>query len=242
MVEANPVVEWIRAHFARQGRPIIPQEAYRTRERGELVKDASETRSRIGPIQEELLGLFASRVRYREFASGRDFSFGLADVPDADFLRVLESVLKALRELVASGAVKAAREVILPSVPMVFLRRVTLFEGEWVDRHVIEMAEFGTILADCGFTLVEDGDQHPLACPSIRASEASVVDAVTIRKQAIQRMSDFSGRSILVDGRPYLNVADYQSWSGRKLKAELKFDEGFSIESFNQLGRRARLG
>jgi hypothetical protein len=46
VVDANPAVAWVRAHFARSGRATIPQEAYLGRERGELRQ---ECRTRVFP-------------------------------------------------------------------------------------------------------------------------------------------------------------------------------------------------
>jgi hypothetical protein len=182
------------------------------------------------------LNLFGDLHSYIEFASRRDFSFGLADVRDGNFVRMLESVLKALGELVSSGSVKAARDVILPSVPLAFLKRTTLIEGEWVDQHVFELAEFGAMLTDHGFTVTEEGDRHRLAWPLISPPKASAIGADTIREQVAEHMSAFGGHTILIDGRPYLNVLDYAKWSDRKLKGDLCYEDVFLDRFIQAMG------
>jgi hypothetical protein len=180
------------------------------------------------------LKLFGSARSYGAFALRKDFSFGLADVPDREFTRILEAVLKAVHELVASGAVREAQMIIFPSVPLPFIRHAPLIEGEWIDHHIVELAEFGAAPGDHGFEIIENGDRHLLAWPEISAPSPSASDAMAIRDQVTTKFSNFGGRSRLFDGRPYLNLSDYKNWPERKLKGDLRREEGFLIESFNR--------
>jgi hypothetical protein len=237
--DLTPLVKWVTAHFVEQGRPTIPLEAYlhriaHTRNRPALRFELSEA---------EILNLFGSKDAYRNFVSGQDFSFGLADVRDQEFQSNLRSVLRALLKLVASGSVEAATEVVFPSVPLPALRCATMIGGDWIDRHVVELAEFGAMLADHGFKTASDGgDPHPLASPLVCAPEECAIDVAQIRNLAAAHISTFAGRSTSIDGRPYLSVADYQGWSQRRLKGELKCVHGFSINSFNDWADRNKSG
>jgi hypothetical protein len=103
------------------------------------------------------------------------------------------------------------------------------------------LAEFGAVRADYGFEIVED-DPHLLAWPSIIAPAASVDDAWVIREQVSKNVSNFGGRRRLIDGRPYVNMSDYRDWSERRLRSDLRCEEGFQIESFNRWTEQSEPG
>ena len=46
---------------------------------------------------------------------------------------------------------------------MLFLREAPLVEGEWIDAHVVELAEWGALMRAKGFRLVEPIDNSPFA-------------------------------------------------------------------------------
>ena len=48
-------------------------------------------------------------------------------------------------------------------MPHLFLRDVPLVEGQWVDRYVMELAEWGARLVQRGLVVDESDDPHPLA-------------------------------------------------------------------------------
>ena len=51
--------------------------------------------------------------------------------------------------------------VALPTVTHGFLREATLVEGEWLDRYVVELAEWGARLAQQGLVVEESDDLLP---------------------------------------------------------------------------------
>jgi hypothetical protein len=245
--DENPAVWWVRAHFAREGRTTIPLDVCVARDRDEYAKGWPRQHRVHGLDREQIVELFADRNAYSDFMSGRDFSYGLADVRDEEFNRVVISVVGGLRKLTESGEIQAARQGFLSSVPVPFLRRVPMVNGEWIDRYVVELAEFGSLLLEHGYAIQEGPDTHPLAWPLISASDGAEADLEAIRATAAASVTAFPGRVTSIDGRPFLNVTDYLAWPDRKFRGELEFEEGFSLASFNawaeanKLNRRAEL-
>lgn len=236
----NPLDEWVTAHFVEEGRRAIPLDAYLQRVRNE--RDENRPASRFDTTEDAVVKAFGGTGAYRDFALRRDFSFGFADVRDKEFLALRLSVLEALRQLVKSGLVKGAAQTTLPSVPPPFLRRAKLIEGKWIDRHVIMLAEFGAMLAELGYRVTEiTEERHPLAWPIIDRPQGSIGSSAVLA-QAVSHVSRFDGRSICIDGRPYVNIFDYQAWSQRRVKGQLKRAPGLAIESFNQWVAGSRSG
>ena len=236
--QENPVLEWVRAHFAREGRTTIPQEAYAARERGEYSQ-RPRTPLTLGPDREQVRSLFPDSKAYAEFVSGRDFSYGLADVRDEEFHRVVDWVVKALRELVASGEVQAAKQIFLPSSPFPFLRHAPVIDNQWVDQNAVELAEFGCLLLQDGFELQErfeisDLGPHPLAsCAFWPGDNDEGKDSKVLRDKVVENLSKFPGRAISIEGRPFLNLSDYLAWPDARAAREIKIEEGFSVASLN---------
>lgn len=84
--------------------------------------------------------------------------------PTDDGVKVLEN---AVRALIKAGQLKAGAAVELGSIPMESLLLAPLIDGEWIDRHVVELAEFGALLEASGFALRVSADPHYLAPPRI---------------------------------------------------------------------------
>ena len=62
-------------------------------------------------------GLFQDAEEFQKFLDGDDYSYGLSDVPDAEFDAHYEAIVSAIKDMVAIGTI-----VDLPTVPHVFLR------------------------------------------------------------------------------------------------------------------------
>lgn len=245
--DENPAISWVGAHFAREGRTTIPVDVCLARDRGEYAKDWPRQRTIQGPDRDQIVKLFADRNSYSDFISGRDFSYGLADVRDEEFNRLVNSVVGGLRKLTEGGEIQAARQAFFSSVPVPFLRRVPMVNDEWIDRYVVELAEFVCLLLEHGYAIQEGRDTHPLAWPFISAPDGAEEDLDAIRATAAASLAAFPGRVTSIDGRPFLNVTDYLAWPDRKFRGEFEFEEGFSLASFNawaeenKLNRRAEL-
>ena len=82
----------------------------------------------------------------------------MADVPDTVYESRCGAVWKAIKDLGYQGTV-----VDLPTIPNVFLRDAPLVEGNWIDRYVIELAEWGASIIKKGYQIEEPDDNHPMA-------------------------------------------------------------------------------
>jgi len=137
-----------------------------------------------------------------------------------------------------SGQVQRGASVYLETVPVPFLQAAALVEGEWLDRHVVGLAELGALLISRGYQVQESGDEHPLAWPRFTNSSGSEADQDEIRhlrKQVDRHLKGFSGRTRKIGGRPYVSFRDYCSWQERKVKGDLRSSvcTGFTTASWN---------
>lgn len=123
--ESGGVDAWVVQHFASQGKTELPFGAYLARH-GEEAQHWSPFRI---PTEEELRALFGDEADWADFVAGRDFSYGLADVRDAEFEAVCGEVRQAIVEVVERGVVEEGRAVRLESVPNEGLRELPLVES-----------------------------------------------------------------------------------------------------------------
>ena len=66
--------------------------------------------------------------------------------------------MSAIKDLGQEGIV-----VDLTTVPHAFLKEVPLVDGDWIDRYILELAEWGARLVEKGLFLEESHDNHPMA-------------------------------------------------------------------------------
>ena len=104
-----------------------------------------------------------------------------ATVKDADYTTHYDQMVSAIHKLVDSGKVQSGTLVYLETVPIPFLQFATLVEGEWLDRHVVVLAEAGAMLADKGYQPKETNDHHPLARPNFLDSNNNEIDKKEIQ-------------------------------------------------------------
>ena len=128
----------------------------------------------------------------------------------------------------------------LPTVPHQFLREAPLVDGDWIDRYLVELAEWGARLVEKGYLLEEPEDQHPLAWHRTFAPEGECeADAAVTGKlwhQTRKHISAFPGRTKEIEGRQYLSFEDYLNWRGRHAKGDLKsgIDTGLVVAEWNR--------
>ena len=106
----------------------------------------------------------------------------------------------------------------------------------------IEFAESGALLRERGIDF-ELSEPHPLAplrpcrrneIPGVQKADVVSEDEVTsARKEAVARLSTFTGRTKKINGRPYFHLDDYQAWSERKAGDDLEVTEGVVTASWN---------
>jgi len=213
---------WVTENFVSQGKTALPDGAY-----GKTIG----ARSRDSEIED----LFQNAGEFQKFLDGEDYSYGLADVPDIEYDAHYEAIVCAIKDGVMQGFV-----VDLPTVPHAFLREVPLVEGEWIDRYVVELAEWGARLIDKGYSQVESEDQHPLAWQRIidpaDGSEADATVTTKIWQQTRKHLGAFPGSTRKIDDRSYLSFEDYLKWKGRHAKGDLKsgIDTGLVVSQWNQ--------
>ena len=112
----------------------------------------------------------------------------------------------------------------LPTVHHQFLREVPLIDGEWIDRYIVELAEWGARLIEKGLLAEESADNHPMAWHRIIDPGDGLDAAVSMKlwQQSRKHLAGFSGGTEAIDGRPYLSFADYLKWKGRRNRGNLK--------------------
>jgi hypothetical protein len=79
-------------------------------------------------------------------------------VTDVEYDAHYEAIVSAVKNAVREGVV-----IELPTVPHQLLRDAPLVDGDWIDRYVVELAEWGTRLVEKGYLPDKPEDQHPLA-------------------------------------------------------------------------------
>ncbi len=107
---------------------------------------------------------------------------------------------------------------------MLFLREAPLVNGEWLDRYVVEIAEWSAMLLAKGYRLQETEDGHPLAPDRLVRSNGIEADQVEIQalcRRVARSLAKFPGHTRKIDGRLYIHFEDYRTWRGRKLKGDL---------------------
>ena len=73
-----------------------------------------------------------------------------------EFSEHYETIVLAMKDLPLDGLMVES-----PTVPHTFLREAPLVEGQWLDRYVVELAEWGARLAKQGLVVEESGDPIP---------------------------------------------------------------------------------
>ena len=226
--EGDDVGEWVRESFIARGKAVLPDGAYLMR---------SRTKSSYMPVppEEQVRQLFQDEEGFQQFLAGEDYSYGLADVSDAEYDAHYEAIVTAIKGVVQEGFV-----VELPSVPHQFLREAPLVDGNWIDNYTVELAEWGERLVERGFRLEESDDNHPMAwqriIDQVDGSEAAVALTMKLWQQTRKHLAGIPARTKVIDERQFLNFADYLKWRGRRNKSVLKsgMRTGLVVSVWNQ--------
>ena len=211
--ESDDVAGWVTDSLVAEGKTELPDGAYRLQR--------YYTGFLSGPNPEEVRALFFDQESFDKFLTGEDYSNGLADVTDAEFSGHYETIVSTMKDLGFEGLM-----VELPTVPHAFLREAPLIEGQWLDRFVVMLAEWGALLAQQGLVVEESDDPHPLAWFRITnpadGTEASNDLTNKLWQQTQKRLDRVPGRTREIEGRQHLNWEDYRGWRGRRVKGNLK--------------------
>ena len=226
--EGDDLGQWLLESFLAKGRTALPDGAYG------MMSGAKHLYSKV-PTEDEVRPLFEDAESFQKFLDGEDYSYGLADVPDAEYDEHYEAIVSAIKGVAKQGIV-----VDMPSVPHQFLQEAPLVDGEWIDGYIVELAEWGARLVEKGLLLEESGDYHPMAWKRIinqeHGSEACAAVSMKLWQQTRKRLAAFPGSTRVIDERQYLNFADYLKWRGRRNKGDLKsgMRRGLVVSSWNQ--------
>ena len=185
--EGEELNQWVGESFLTEGRTALPEYAY-------IMTGNYRSRLTKTPTQEEVRKYFNDGEGFQKFLTREDYSYGLADVTNAEYLIRYEPFLREVKMAAHLGSV-----VELPTVPHAFLRYAPLVDGDWIDRYTLELAEWGACLIERGLTLEEPGDSHPLAWHQITdpkdGSEAEDELLDKLWRQTKVRMTKFPGNT-----------------------------------------------
>ena len=145
-----------------------------------------------------------------------------------------DEVLHALDDF---GAMKAGYYVQLEPFPCRSLGAAFLVDGRWIDRRLLELAEFAALLVSGGFRLQDPPDSHPLE-PNLVLNSAglpsSEQELLPIRNEAEGRLRQFRGRKKKIRGHTFLDIDEYRHWTGRTVTGELTTIRGIDIVHWNR--------
>ena len=226
--EGDDLGQWLLESFLAKGNTALPDGAYG------MMSGAKHLYSKV-PTEDEVRPLFEDAESFQKFLDGEDYSYGLADVPDAEYDEHYEAIVEALKCLIPAGLV-----VDLPTVPHQFLREAPLVDGDWIDNYMVELAEWGARIREREFLLEEPEDNHPMAWHGIidpkDGSEVDAAVAIKLWQQTRKHLAGFPGRTRVIDERQYLSFADYLKWRGRRAKGDLKsaMRTGLVVSTWNQ--------
>ena len=120
--DGDDLDQWLIEGFLAKGKTALPGGAYG------MVTGKTCRYSNV-PTEDEVRPLFQDEESFHKFLNGDDYSYGLADVTDAEYGAHCTALMSATKDRVQQGVV-----LDLPTVPHAFLRETPLVEGEWVDQ------------------------------------------------------------------------------------------------------------
>ena len=226
--ESGDLDNWVVEAFVAEGKTALPEGAY-------LLRDNARSIVTAVPTKEEVRILFEDSDSYEQFQAGDDFSYGLADVTDAEFEARYEALLKAVNDVAPTGTI-----VTLPTVPNAFLRETPLVDSEWIDWYVVALAEWGGRLIRKGYVLEESEDNHQMAWFRIvNPADGSEIDSAEtdrLWQQTMRHLLKSPGRTREIEGRLTFNFNDYRKWRGRRAKWDLRAgaSKGIAVSHWNQ--------
>lgn len=230
--EEGTLVDWLFNHLVAEGATELPENSYEFRD--------GKWCPRLEPDNEkEVRACFKEDAEFEKFRSGEDYSYGLASITDAEFNAHHESMVAAIHQLVDSGKVQSGVVVHLETVPVPCLQEASLVEGEWLDRYIAELAEWGILLRGKGYGLRQEENAHLLATVAFDPTDkkdADQPDIQALRRRATHNMAKFPGRTKKVEGRLHLRFEDYRTSRGRKAKVDRRsgVKKGLVTTSWNQ--------
>jgi hypothetical protein len=228
---------WVIDWYISQGAKPLPDDAYRRRIAAEgrhpwLKSDANEGLDDIREAFEN------DQAAFEAWRRGDDYGWCLAGVRDAEVQHKAEEVLAFMRALVEAGTVCRGRVASISTVPMPRLKETPLLEGVWLDRYVVELAEWGAKMRDQGFHANQDAneDDNELTWDRFtRDDQEAGAEAVeAARADAKAALGTFKGRIREFEGRPYVHLDDFLAWQEGHVRAgDVTFEDGVDVAAWS---------
>lgn len=145
-----------------------------------------------------------------------------------------EEIRRALFQI---DAIKFGYYVRLEPFPIRSLGAASLVDGRWIDRRLLDLAEFAALLASRGYRLRDGPDRHPLG-PLLLLDSAglppSKQELLTVGNELERRLRRFKGTERSIRRRIYVDIDDYRSWAGRTVTGKLKPMRGIAVANWNR--------
>ena len=96
--EGDELGDWVMESFLAKGKTALPDDAYG------LIRQTKHLYSNV-PTEAEVKGLFEDAESFQQFLDGEEYSYGLADVPDALDDAHYEAIVCVIKGVVPPGNV-----------------------------------------------------------------------------------------------------------------------------------------
>jgi len=134
--ENDDIGQWLKDSLVAKGKTLLPDGA-------QSMKSETKVSYTEVPTKDDVRELFRDAESFQKFLDGEDFSYGLADVTDAEYDAHYEAIVSAVKSVTQQGLV-----VELPTVPHPFLSEAPLVDGDWIDRYTVELTEWGARIGE----------------------------------------------------------------------------------------------
>ena len=113
----------------------------------------------------EIRACFRDDKEFELFRTGQDYRNDLATITDAEYDRYYQTMVNGLQEIVVCGKVEGGQVIHMETISISYLQDVPVLEGQWLNRHILELAEWGVLLQSKGYEMTDNGDK-PVYCVS----------------------------------------------------------------------------
>ncbi len=94
--EGDDLGQWLLESFLAKGNTALPDGVYG------MMSGAKHLYSKV-PTEDEVRPLFEDAESFQKFLDGEDYSYGLADVPDAEYDAHYEAIVEAIKGVSKAG-------------------------------------------------------------------------------------------------------------------------------------------
>ncbi len=242
--DSNYFNKWVKEHFENEGNRTLPYsgnpEPVRKRFAKIMDNDSPDK-------MESISSFFKNDKDLHSFLESRDFSYGLTDVSDALFTKLMDEIKEELRLYTQEGEIEEGKALLLSENTIPFLRTVPVIDGEWIDHQMALYLEASGILSEDNFVFSSSEGIHPFALPlvisertgnsieniteDLKSNQAIFQKALAQAKEDLER---YPWKSCIIRGREHIPLEKYLALERRHWKGTFKHKEGFKINSWNR--------